>query len=69
MPLICPISFASFKSSYLFVLNNEDVKDAYLFDGYDPTNTVKYFTPVGYHIMDIINVAKNVFIALLGLIE
>lgn len=56
---IIPLAFILYVPFNLFVLNNEDVKDAYLFDGYDPTNTVKYFTPVGYHIMDIINVYKD----------
>ncbi|WP_294405484.1 LTA synthase family protein [uncultured Clostridium sp.] len=34
------------------VLNNKEIKNAYLFDVYDPNITVKYFSTIGYHIMD-----------------
>ena len=43
----------------LYILDNKNVSKAYLFDDYDPTNTVKYFSPVGYHIMDLITVYKD----------
>lgn len=56
---IIPLAFIVYVPFNLYILNNENVKNAYLFDGYDPTNTVKYFTPVGYHIIDLINVYKD----------
>ena len=41
------------------VLNNEDVPNAYLFDGMDPTNTTKYFSSLGYHIIDLYTVYRD----------
>lgn len=43
----------------LYVLKNTEVKNSYLFDNYDPTNTAKYFSPIGYHVFDIYTVYKN----------
>ena len=34
------------------VFNNKDVHNAYFFSNYDKSNTAKYFSPIGYHIMD-----------------
>ena len=56
---IIPLAFILYVPFNLYVLDNKDVKDAYLFDGYDPTNTVRYFTPMGYHIIDLITVYKD----------
>ncbi|MGL5245497.1 MAG: LTA synthase family protein [Sarcina sp.] len=53
---ICYIGYVPFN---LYTLKNEDVKNGYLFSNYDPTNTVTYFSPVGYHVLDIINTVKN----------
>ena len=41
------------------VLNNKDIKNAYLFDVYDPNITVKYFSTIGYHIMDACTVYRD----------
>ena len=59
LTLILPIIFILYVPFNLYVLGNKDVKNSYLFDNYDPTNTVKYFSSVGYHIMDAINVYKD----------
>lgn len=53
---ICYIGYVPFNVN---VLKRENVKNSYLFSNYDPTNTVEYFSPVGYHIFDIYNVYKN----------
>ncbi|MPQ44188.1 LTA synthase family protein, partial [Clostridium tarantellae] len=57
--LILSISYIAYVPFNLYVLKNEDVKNGYLFSNYDPTNTVTYFSPVGYHVMDVINTIKN----------
>lgn len=54
-----PIIFIAYVPFNLYILNNEDVNNSYLFDDYDPTNTAKYFSPVGYHLMDLYTVYKN----------
>lgn len=59
LTLIIPLIYVTYIPFNLYVLNNEDVKDAYLFDGYDPTNTTKYFSPIGYHIIDAYTVYKD----------
>lgn len=43
----------------LYVLKNEDVKNSYLFSNYDPTNTARYFSSIGYHVFDFYNVYKD----------
>lgn len=53
---ICYIGYVPFNVN---VLKRENVKNSYLFSNYDPTNTVEYFSPIGYHIFDIYNVYKN----------
>ncbi|MDZ5253186.1 LTA synthase family protein [Clostridium sp. LIBA-8841] len=53
---ICYIGYVPFNVN---VLKRENVKNSYLFSNYDPTDTVEYFSPVGYHIFDIYNVYKN----------
>lgn len=57
--LILSIMYIGYVPFNLNVLNNEDVTNAYLFDDYDPTNTCKYFSSVGYHIFDIHDVYVN----------
>lgn len=59
LTLLLPLAFILYVPFNLYVLDNKDVTNAYLFDGYDPTNTVKYFTPVGYHIIDLITVYND----------
>lgn len=41
------------------ILNNKEIKNAYLFDVYDPNITVKYFSTIGYHIMDAYTVYRD----------
>ncbi|MGG5462928.1 LTA synthase family protein [Clostridium sp. B9] len=53
---ICYIGYVPFNVN---VLKRENVKNSYIFSNYDPTNTVEYFSPIGYHIFDIYNVYKN----------
>ncbi|MGL5152026.1 MAG: LTA synthase family protein [Clostridium sp.] len=57
--LILPILYIGYIPFNLHVLNNEDVSDAWLFDSYDPTNTCRYFSSIGYHIIDVINVYRD----------
>lgn len=59
LTLFLPIIFIAYVPFNLYILNNKEVKNAYLFDDYDPTNTAKYFSPVGYHIIDLYTVYKN----------
>jgi phosphoglycerol transferase MdoB-like AlkP superfamily enzyme len=56
---IIPLFFVGYVPFNLDVLHNEDVKNAYLFDDYDPTNTSKYFTSIGYHVMDLYTVYRD----------
>ncbi|MGL4773248.1 MAG: LTA synthase family protein [Clostridium sp.] len=56
---ILPIIFIAYVPFNLNVLDNKDVKNAWLFDNYDPTNTCKYFSSIGYHIFDVINVYRD----------
>ncbi|EHK2326229.1 LTA synthase family protein [Clostridium perfringens] len=53
---ICYIGYVPFNVN---VLKRENVRNSYLFSNYDPTNTVEYFSPIGYHIFDVYNVYKN----------
>ncbi len=53
---ICYIGYVPFNIN---ILKRENVRNSYLFSNYDPTNTVEYFSPIGYHIFDIYNVYKN----------
>lgn len=41
------------------VLKNNNVKDAWIYSGYDSTNTARYFSSIGYHIFDLYNVYKD----------
>ena len=59
LTLIIPLIYILYIPFNVNVLKNEDVKNAYLFDGMDPTNTTKYFTSLGYHIMDIYTVYRD----------
>lgn len=56
---IIPLLFIGYVPFNLYALKNEDVKNAYIFDGYDPTNTMQYFSPIGYHIIDLITVYRD----------
>ncbi|MBN1050822.1 LTA synthase family protein [Clostridium botulinum] len=56
---IMPILFIGYVPFNIHILNNKDVKDAYLYDNYDPTNTARYFSPIGYHIFDLYTVYRD----------
>lgn len=56
---ILPIIFVCYVPFNINVLNNKNVKNAYLFDSYDPTNTARYFSPIGYHIIDLYTVYRD----------
>ena len=43
----------------LYAFNNEDVDNGYIFSNYDPTNTARYFSSIGYHVFDVYNVYKD----------
>lgn len=43
----------------LFILEDKSVKNAHIFDNYDPTNTARYLSPIGYHVFDLYNVYKD----------
>lgn len=53
---ICYIGYVPFN---VHVLKRENVKNAYIFGNYDPTQTAEFFSPLGYHLYDIFNVYKN----------
>ncbi|MDZ4957040.1 LTA synthase family protein, partial [Clostridium perfringens] len=57
--LLASILYIGYVPFNLHVLKNEDVKNGYIFSNYDPTNTARYFSPIGYHIFDIFNVYKD----------
>lgn len=56
---IAPLLFILYIPFNIHVLKNENVKGAYLFDSYDPTNTTRYFSSIGYHIIDAFTVYKD----------
>ena len=56
---IVPLIYVAYVPFNINVLGNEDVKNAYLFDDYDPTNTCRYFTSTGYHIIDLYTVYRD----------
>lgn len=57
--LISSIVFIAYVPFNLHILKNEDVKNGYIFSNYDPTNTARYFSPLGYHIFDSYNVYQD----------
>lgn len=38
---------------------HREVKNSYIFSNYDPMDTARFFSPIGYHIFDIYNVYKD----------
>ncbi|WP_411169044.1 LTA synthase family protein [Clostridium sp. MB05] len=57
--LLSSILYIGYVPFNLYVLKNEDVKNGYIFSNYDPTNTARYFSSIGYHIFDVVNVYKD----------
>jgi phosphoglycerol transferase MdoB-like AlkP superfamily enzyme len=57
--LILPILFVVYVPFSITVLNNKAVQNAYLFEGYDKSNTARYFSPIGYHIIDLYTVYRD----------
>ena len=56
---ILPILFIAYVPFNIHILKNENVKNAYIFSNYDPTNTARYFSPVGYHVFDLYTVYRD----------
>ena len=56
---IIPLLFIIYVPFNITILNNKDIKNAYLFDVYDPNITVKYFSTIGYHIMDAYTIYRD----------
>jgi len=56
---IIPLIYVIYVPFNINVLGNENVHNSYLFDDYDPTNTCKYFTSVGYHVIDLYTVYRD----------
>ena len=57
--LLSSIIYIAYVPFNLNILKNEDVKNGYIFSNYDPTNTARYFSPIGYHVFDVYNVYKD----------
>lgn len=57
--ILSSLLFIAYVPFNLHILKNEDVKNGYIFSNYDPTNTARYFSPIGYHIFDVYNVYKD----------
>lgn len=56
---ILPLVYILYIPFNIHILNNKSVSGAYLFDSYDPTNTTRYFSSLGYHIIDLYTVYKD----------
>jgi len=56
---ILSILFVIYVPFSITVLNNKTVENAYLFEGYDKSNTARYFSPIGYHIIDFYTVYRD----------
>lgn len=54
-----PLAFILYIPFNIHILNNKSVDGAYLFDSYDPTNTTRYFSSLGYHVIDLYTVYKD----------
>jgi len=57
--LIISILYVIYVPFSITVLNNKTVENAYLFEGYDKSNTARYFSPIGYHIIDCYTVYRD----------
>ena len=57
--LLSSIIYIAYVPFSLNILKNEDVKNGYIFSNYDPTNTARYFSPIGYHVFDVYTVYKD----------
>ena len=56
---LTPLLFIIYVPFNINILNNKEIKNAYLFDLYDPNITVKYFSTIGYHIIDAYTVYRD----------
>lgn len=59
LTFIAPILFLSYIPFNIHILNNKDVKNSYIYSNYDPTNTARYFSPIGYHVFDLYTVYRD----------
>ncbi|AYE34694.1 LTA synthase family protein [Clostridium septicum] len=57
--LLVSIGYIAYVPFNVYVLNNKDVKNASILEGYDPTNTARFLSPIGYHLSDIHKVYKD----------
>lgn len=57
--IVITVTYIGYIPFNLYVLDNKEVKNASLFDNYDPTNTAKFFSPIGYHVLDLYTVYKD----------
>lgn len=56
---IASVAYVSWIPFNLYVLGNDKVKGHYYYSGYTPVDTAKYISPIGYHIVDAVNVYKD----------
>jgi phosphoglycerol transferase MdoB-like AlkP superfamily enzyme len=56
---ILSILFIIYVPLSITVFNVKNVSNAYLFDSYDKSNTARYFSPIGYHIIDCYTVYRD----------
>ena len=56
---ILSILFIIYVPLSITVFNNKNVHNAYFFDSYDKSNTARYFSPIGYHIIDCYTVYRD----------
>ena len=56
---ILSILFIIYVPFSITVFNNKNVPNAYFFDNYDKSNTARYFSPIGYHIIDCYTVYRD----------
>ncbi|MBB6714157.1 LTA synthase family protein [Clostridium gasigenes] len=57
--IIITVLYIGYVPFNLYILHNEEVENAWIFSNYDPTNTAKFFSPVGYHAFDLYTVYRD----------
>ena len=56
---LIPFLYVAWIPFNVFVMGNKEVSKGWMYENYDPTDTVKYLSPIGYHLFDIYNVYKD----------
>ena len=59
LSFIIPLIYIIYTPICTNIFNMTNLKNSYLYDNYDPTDTSKYFSSLGYHIIDVITVYKD----------